>query len=257
MSQTNAHHVYALIDPRNRTIFYIGKGKGKRSEAHVIESNKSNHESNKLKQIRDIHSDGYKVEVIYLAKGYKSSEEAIAIETLLIQTAKNSKEVLGIKCNLTNIQPGEHPENVRAFGLCQVDEIFDLEDPEAILKSSRKLFDSIKTSIPSFNVGSEIKPKRVQTQRQSNDFVIRVYIPNDTTIYFEYLYFRPHITTHHQRHLAKEIYKQLIAKESDIKYSLNESHANVSRKSVASQIGQHEIIIDDLNCFISEIKEFI
>lgn len=53
------YHVYVLIDPRDETIFYVGKGKGERALNHVTEvkqlTAKGNTlESAKHRRIRDI-----------------------------------------------------------------------------------------------------------------------------------------------------------------------------------------------------------
>lgn len=34
----NEYFVYALVDPRDGSIFYIGKGKGDRPRQHLVES---------------------------------------------------------------------------------------------------------------------------------------------------------------------------------------------------------------------------
>jgi hypothetical protein len=248
MTPTKAHHVYALLNPRNRTIFYIGKGQGKRSEAHVIESNDSKNESDKLSEIRRIRSNGNDVDVIYLAKGYKTDKEAKAIEALLIETARHSKEVLGIKCELTNIQRGEHYENVRPFGLCEVNEMFDLEDSKAIEEGKRLLFDFIESNVPIFNLDAKKTTCRVQTKKQSNDFEFRVFPVSDTLIYFEYLYFQPSKALIAHRQIAKSLSEKL-------SYSLKEKDANVRRRSRASHISQHEMVIADLKEFIATIEE--
>ena len=51
----NGYYVYALVDPRNDKVFYIGKGIGNRVFSHELESGKSpSSEKKKLHKIRDI-----------------------------------------------------------------------------------------------------------------------------------------------------------------------------------------------------------
>jgi hypothetical protein len=55
LSALNGFYVYALIDPRNDKIFYIGKGTGNRVFSHEAESDKApKSEKAKLQKIREI-----------------------------------------------------------------------------------------------------------------------------------------------------------------------------------------------------------
>jgi hypothetical protein len=58
----NGFYVYALIDPRNEKVFYVGKGIGNRVFSHEIESGKSREsEKKKLQNIREIEENGLSV----------------------------------------------------------------------------------------------------------------------------------------------------------------------------------------------------
>ena len=68
----NEYYVYALIDPRDKSFFYIGKGKGKRyleHEKNISELTKPYTESkkginpNKTKRIKDIIESGIKLNI--------------------------------------------------------------------------------------------------------------------------------------------------------------------------------------------------
>ena len=63
-------YVYRLIDPRDGSTFYVGKGKGNRVFAHmrgeVAATDNDELLSNKLKQIREIRLAG--LEVIHVMK---------------------------------------------------------------------------------------------------------------------------------------------------------------------------------------------
>ena len=54
----NGFYVYALIDPRNEKVFYIGKGTGNRVFSHEIESGKSR-DSEKKKIQRERTTDDF------------------------------------------------------------------------------------------------------------------------------------------------------------------------------------------------------
>ena len=61
----NGYYIYALIDPRDDKVFYIGKGIGNRVFMHEIESGKSiGSEKMKLKKISDIENAGFSVKKI-------------------------------------------------------------------------------------------------------------------------------------------------------------------------------------------------
>ena len=58
-------YVYALIDPRDGRLFYIGKGKGSRVFAHATDAIEGDTETEKLDLIRDVIKSGSKVETLY------------------------------------------------------------------------------------------------------------------------------------------------------------------------------------------------
>lgn len=80
----NGYYVYALVDPRNNQVFYIGKGNANRVFSHEIESEKdSKSEKLKLQIIRSIENDGFFVKRIMVNWGLTETEAFIAEATLI------------------------------------------------------------------------------------------------------------------------------------------------------------------------------
>ena len=103
IEQLNGFYVYALIDPRNNQIFYIGKGAGNRVFSHEIESGKSpKSEKAKLKRIQEIEAAGFDVKRVVVNWGMTESE-AFAAEAALI----NMLSFLSADM-LTNAVAGHH-----------------------------------------------------------------------------------------------------------------------------------------------------
>lgn len=99
----NGYYVYALIDPRNDKVFYIGKGTGNRIFSHEIESGKSpESETIKLKTIRLIEEAGFNVKRVVVNWGL-TENEAFAAEASLINLLNINSEI-----KLSNIVSGHH-----------------------------------------------------------------------------------------------------------------------------------------------------
>lgn len=80
----NGFYVYALIDPRNEKVFYIGKGTGNRVFSHEIESGKTREsEKKKIQQIRAIENSGYSVKRLIVNWGLSENEAFVAEATLI------------------------------------------------------------------------------------------------------------------------------------------------------------------------------
>ena len=94
------YYIYILTDPRNTKPFYVGKGVGGRVNSHMLGALDTNtFETEKIKQIREIHNEGQEVHAEIIRHGL-TEKEAFEVESALI-------DYIGIK-NLTNIVKGHH-----------------------------------------------------------------------------------------------------------------------------------------------------
>lgn len=107
-------YVYALRDPRDGTVFYVGKGKKNRWFDHIkaAEAASAGEElSLKLSRIRDIHASGHKVDAFLIRHGIATEKGAYDVEAAvihsyrLLESTRNSGGV-----ELTNIAEVHEPE---------------------------------------------------------------------------------------------------------------------------------------------------
>ncbi len=79
-------YVYELVDPRDGEVFYVGKGSGKRIEAHEKEARASQQVcTEKLNRIRDIWAAGLEVERQFVAF-FREEAEAYKYEAQRIDS---------------------------------------------------------------------------------------------------------------------------------------------------------------------------
>jgi hypothetical protein len=114
------YYVYILKDPRNDSIFYVGKGKGNRLFQHVQCALENATDNDKYNLIREIHKDGKEVEHFILRHGLEE-KLSLEIESTII-------DLLGIE-NLTNSVKGN---DTWERGLKTVDEVFQHYDAKAV-----------------------------------------------------------------------------------------------------------------------------
>lgn len=113
------YYVYALRDPRNQQIFYVGKGKQNRWFDHIKEAEEKLEDPKlKLQRIREIKAAGLEVEPFIIRSGIKSEAHAYDVEAAVIHAYRLLERAGGsIPVDLTNIAEVHHPER----GLASID----------------------------------------------------------------------------------------------------------------------------------------
>ena len=86
------HYVYGLVDPRDKTIFYVGKASANNRAFNHLRIHEG--EERKHQRIREIHAAGYEPSVEILRYGLGSLRESFEVEAAVI-------DALGLE-NLTN-----------------------------------------------------------------------------------------------------------------------------------------------------------
>lgn len=120
-------YVYALVDPKDGHVFYIGKGKDNRVFAHVEEALNSTKvlkgpkDTQKVARIREIVKSGNKVKHYILRSGL-TNELAEELEATLIDLLE--LENLGFKRIITNINRGVDHDERGAKSVEEVEEYF-------------------------------------------------------------------------------------------------------------------------------------
>ncbi len=111
------YYVYALIDPRNQKIFYVGKGTGNRVFNHLSCAIDGEQETHKLNIIREIVNSGQKVNNYIIRHGL-DEDDAFTVESVLIDFLTHSS--FSSVANISNIVAGHYQWNK---GIKTVDEI--------------------------------------------------------------------------------------------------------------------------------------
>jgi len=125
-------YVYALEDPRDKKIFYIGKGIGNRVFAHAKDALKErSKKTEKISLIREIIRKELEVKS-YIIKYGLSDEEAINYEAIIIETLKFDHK-------LTNRVAGHHTEKL-FLSTYAVERMLGLEKIRSLPKNSVILY---------------------------------------------------------------------------------------------------------------------
>lgn len=104
------YYVYVLVDSRDNTVFYVGKGHGNRVNAHVAEAVAGKDECNPEKNamIREILATPGGDVMPYIVRYGLTEEEAYCVEAVLIDFIKSGIQIQSDK--LTNIMGGHHSD---------------------------------------------------------------------------------------------------------------------------------------------------
>ncbi len=111
------HYVYLYVDPRDESVFYVGKGSGSRCLTHLTEEG----ETEKIQKIAAIRDSGLEPRIDILLHGLPTAETALQVEAAVIDLIEREK--------LTNRVRGWRSE---AFGRMELKEIISLYDPKQI-----------------------------------------------------------------------------------------------------------------------------
>lgn len=123
-------YVYAYIDPRDNSVFYIGKGVGSRATDHLHDRNKSS----KTDRINSIIAAGFTPQIDIIAYQLRDDLESSRVEAALI-------ELLGVE-KLTNIVRGrfstDHPRRTLSdFVMEHSPQTANITDPSLLIRINR------------------------------------------------------------------------------------------------------------------------
>ena len=144
-----AYYVYALVDPRDNRIFYIGKGKGNRVFQHAKDSLNENDTSLKLDIIRSIQREGKQVG-LFILRHNLTEEVAFIVESTLIDLLTYGK--FNKTNQLANIVAVHHQWDEGIKDVDEIDRIYNCPKIEInygdtlLLVSLNKSFDQAKAN---------------------------------------------------------------------------------------------------------------
>lgn len=159
VSDKLGYYVYALVDPRNKQIFYIGKGKGNRVFEHAqgIKSNEEDEDdSEKIALIKEILSAKQEVKYYILRHELENEEVAYLVESTLIDILTYTPfkgQELG---HLANIQCGHHQGDNGIKTIEEIMEFYGAEEFDLAQYVEKGInFIAIKLNYDSFSLGDE------------------------------------------------------------------------------------------------------
>ena len=144
-----AFYVYALVDPRDNKIFYIGKGKGNRVFQHAKDAINDNDQSLKLDTIRNILQEGKQVQ-FYILRHNLTESVAYIVESTLIDMLTYDK--FNRINQLTNIVAGHHQWDEGIKDVDEIDALYNCSEininpgESLLLVSLNKSYDQAKAN---------------------------------------------------------------------------------------------------------------
>lgn len=152
------YYVYALIDPSDDTIFYIGKGCNGRVYDHIaeakreLERNPDNLKSEKIKRIIKILDSTNEVELVFLRTGL-TENEAYEVEGMMIDFLKWKDYGFVKNADVKNIQNG-HNNDVNGIKNILGSKILSVKDDMKINEKEKIMAISINNSY--FSRGGDV-----------------------------------------------------------------------------------------------------
>lgn len=124
-------YVYALVDPRDHEVFYVGKGVEHRWLSHIKSADGATEDDPglKLSRIREIHSAGMAVGVHFLRRQIPSDKLALELEALAIDVLVLGNKLDSTKYGaLTNKVLGHEAIGKRYMSLAEAAHTFIAEE---------------------------------------------------------------------------------------------------------------------------------
>ena len=123
------HYVYIYIDPRDESVFYVGKGQGNRAFSHL----KDGKESAKVKRIKEIEAEKKNVRIEILVHGL-DEQTALKVEASVI-------DLLGSGA-LTNVVRGYQSKNHGRMKLDQINGLYqagqaEIAEPSMLIRINK------------------------------------------------------------------------------------------------------------------------
>lgn len=228
----NEYYVYALIDPRDKSIFYIGKGKGNRYLDHkknIGELGKRHSEikkganTNKLQRIKKIIDSGLEVEYKMIAENL-TEDEAFALEEILIDRFGREIEKSGY---LTNIARGGNWDYTKV----------SFEEHEKItIEQIQEKYPKLIPIIEQYPIIAEVPPKIIPWFKQK--------IPKQYAV-FQYSTDGTFIGTHNTRNMiyvgmSDRIIKSAIENNQGFVYGFQWNYTKIDKMRNLEEIDQSE-----------------
>ncbi len=143
------YYVYALVDPIDKRIFYVGKGCGNRVFQHAADAVKDTDGSLKLDTIRRIHNSGNHVEYYIIRHGL-TEESAFLVESAIIDLL--TYPVFNKKNLLTNLVAGHHQWDEGIKSVAELSCLYDCQKL-VVARNHRLLLVSLNRSYDQHRAG--------------------------------------------------------------------------------------------------------